>query len=153
MYAKEPIEMFYDLASFIEEESDMYIKEKLKKTVYGLRNQKMILTLLLLMYKLNLFEAQYMQLYMQLLKEITWTDYTLYNLVIDTTLMVFIHPELLYANFFGDRIELQKKICEDFRLYDVVNISESKKSNKRIAIVTERFAPNDIVDAPSIIIP
>lgn len=155
-FAKRPAEYFYGLAFFLahsnKEESLRCLKERLRQV--DCCQQKIILYQM--MYQLEIFDADCMREFMDELKHLNQQDRdTLYGLVIDSTLMPFPYPEYMYDEFFLDRIELQKRICQYYGLYNN-DIEKGKKynrnNNKRIAIVTERFRPKCITDAPSQIV-
>lgn len=150
-YTKKSEELFYELANYIEDNKNSNVKSVLIRIINSVDEKKISLHLLLLMYKYGQFDSQCMQLYMQLLMDIGFRDYTLYNLLIDTTFMVFEHPDYMYDSFFRERIKLQEKICEEYHLKNAITVKQDAEIKKKIAIAVERFCPNNITDAPSII--
>lgn len=86
-----------------------------------------------------------MKIYMKSLISLKCSDDTLYGLVIDTAMMQFKHPMILYADYLKDRMKLQIKLC---RYYNLSIKGEKQVTKiKNIAIVAQRFCNKDYWDA------
>ena len=73
-----------------------------------------------------IFDGDCMKIYMESLISLKCSDDTLYGLVIDTAMMQFKHPMILYADYLKDRMKLQIKLCRYYNL----SIKGEKTSNK-----------------------
>ena len=152
-YAKRPEEIFPELSIYLlkcKQGNIIYVKELIESINLLDNNLKIII--LILKYNCKNFDENCMKLYMSCLMAAVWKDDTLYGLVIDTTIMVFYYPQYIYKDFFIDRKKLQNKLCECYGLKKLIQEQEIKKETNKIVIVTSRFRPNCITDAPSILV-
>lgn len=104
-----------------------------KKLLFQMEDDESKIILLYLMYENNYFDADCLQMLMKCLLYAVWRDDTCYDMVIDTSWMIHKCPAYLYDEFFTDRINLQKKVCEYYELYQLGNVI--KRDKRRIAIV------------------
>lgn len=151
-YAKRPVEYYQELAarlSLAKHEKE-HVFECLKTLLSVLKEEETKFILLVLMYQYGYFDKQCMESFMKCMRNAKWNDDTYYGFIIDSTVMVFVHPDYIYNNFFVDRKALQKKICAYYKLYAVENVQKTEK--KRIAIITSIYAPENTADAVSVLV-
>ncbi len=151
-YAKRPVEYYQELAarlSLAEHEKE-HVFECLKTLLSVLKDEETKFILLVLMYQYGYFDKQCMESFMKCMRNAKWNDDTYYGFIIDSTVMVFVHPDYIYNNFFTDRKALQKKICAYYKLYTMGNVQKTEK--KRIAIITSVYAPENTTEAVSVLV-
>lgn len=150
-FAKSAGEYYQELEVFL----DTTTKDKnlvfdyLKTLLNMLKNDEKKFILLVLMYQYGYFDKQCMEMFNKCIYLSEWYDDTYYEFIIDTTMMIFEHPNYIYNDFFVDRRKLQEKICEYYNLY---NIENNLKFEKRIAIVSSIYSPNNTNEAVSVLV-
>lgn len=127
-----------------------FVLNQLKVLVGALKDDKKKFILLILMYQHGYFDKQCMESLMNYMYSVEWYDDTYYWFIVNSTVMVFLHPDYIYNDFFADRKELQRKICEYYRLYDIENNSNNQKG--KVAIVTMIYSPESMNDAVSVLV-
>ena len=148
--AKKPEEYLLGLGDYILKKIKSSIL-LLKKIAASIQSDINRIIFLKYIYEHGIFDDDCMKIYMKSLISLKCSDDTLYGLVIDTTMMQFKHPMILYADYFKDRMELQIKLCSYYNL----SVKEGKKQVrkiKNIAIVAQRFCNKDYWDATSRIV-
>lgn len=151
-FAKRAGEYYQELEALlienIEEKSCVF--NYLKMLLSVLKDDEKKFILLVLMYQYDYFDKQCMELFMKCMNDSEWYDDTYYEFIIDSTVMIFVHPDYIYDNFFIDRKKLQKKICEYYNLYHIKNMSKSEK--RKVAIVSSIYSPDRAVEAVSVLV-
>lgn len=122
----------------------------LKKLLKALKDDEKKFILLVLMYQCGYFDKQCMELFMKWMINSKWYDDTYYEFIIDSTVMIFLHPDYIYNDFFIDRKRLQKKICEYYNLYEIEN--KLKPEQKKVAIVSSIYSPDCTQEAVSALV-
>lgn len=115
-----------------------------------IRDDKQRFILLVLMYQYGYFDKQCMEIFMKYMSNSNWFDDTYFDFIIDSTVMIFLHPDYMYKDFFRDRKILQKKVCEYYKLNDIEN--NLIPVEKNIAIVTSIYVPDRSKEAVSVLV-
>ncbi len=151
-FAKRPVEYYQELAACLslDYHEKKHVLKCLKTLLSGLKEDEIKFILLVLMYQYGYFDKQCMESFMKCMGNAKWHDDTYYGFIIDSTVMVFVHPDYIYNDFFIDRKILQKKICAYYKLYAMENVQNTEK--KRIAIITSIYTPENTTDAVSVLV-
>ncbi len=105
------------------------------------------LVLLRLLYDLEIFDANCMQMYMQTISDVDWIDDTPFVAIMDSSHMIHngIAQKCIYPDFYNDRRNHLKKLCEYYNLKP--GRMEKKNNEKRVAIIS--FSLNDESNDPA----
>lgn len=151
-FAKRAGEYYQELEALLLANIDdkSYFLNCLKVLLTVLKDTEIKFVLLVLMYQYDYFDKQCMELFMKWIINSKWYDDTYYEFIINSTAMVFLHPEYIYDDFFIDRKTLQRKICEYYNLYSIENRLKPEKG--KVAIVSSIYTPECTEEAVSILV-
>lgn len=151
-FAKGAGEYYQELEALLFEniEEKSYIFNCLKALLNVLKDDEKKFILLVLMYQYDYFDKWCMELFMKWINNSKWYDDTYYEYIINSTVMIFLHPEYIYDNFFIDRRKSQRKICEYYNLYHIEN--NLKPEKRKVAIVSSIYSPDCTGEAVSVLV-
>lgn len=127
-----------------------HVFNSLKALLNLIIDHKARFVLLVLMYKYGYFDKYCMEIFMKCMCSDEWIDDTYFDFVIDSTVMLFLHPDYIYEDFFVDRKMLQKKVCDYYKLGEIEN--NLLPIEKNIAIVTSIYLPDRSKEAVSVFV-
>lgn len=122
----------------------------LKTSLTFIRDDSKRFILLVLMYQYGYFDKQCMEIFMKHMCNSEWIDDTYFDFITKSTIMIFMHPDYIYKDFYKDRKILQRKVCEYYKLDEID--SNSVSIEKNIAIVANAYVPNRSREAVSVLV-
>ena len=145
---KNSLDYFCELANYIDKKKRinkyclLIFKDLLKK----ISKNEIKITLLQFMYKKDIFDKECMKIFMQSLMYMKWNDDTPFSLTMDVSLILHLHPEYTYDDFYLDRRYLLQKICFYYNL-EIPSLPTMKQHQTEVAVICYRYFPTIYNDA------
>ncbi len=128
--------------TFFDKNTEGNFLEYAKKRIQKMTSDMEKIVALRMLYDMEYFDGDCMKMFQKTLLEMEWVDDTPLYMIIDSSHMIHygIATQCIYSEFYKDRRELLKRICET---YDLVGPKDTKKRKigdiKRIAVLGFRL--------------